>query len=104
MYKCWNCNKEFDEPEIEKTSYEDLYGIDDGLSRNPIDLEVCPYCKSDQVFEIEEPEQEAYICHECKYFYEIDDCHGACTLVKPYTVVSAGDDACEKIEVKDDRV
>lgn len=44
-YYCLNCRKEFDEPEVLVSTYEDLYGISgEFYSKNKVEIEVCPHC------------------------------------------------------------
>lgn len=61
MYKCQNCNKTFNEDEAGEvhTTYEAEYGVSGELaSRSPLNYLVCPYCKSDDLEECEEDEDE----------------------------------------------
>ncbi len=53
-YECESCEKHFEHPHIWKTTYESYYGapID---SHTPLNIEVCPYCKS---LDIEQKEEE----------------------------------------------
>ena len=52
MYKCNNCNCEFEEPRTLKTSYESYYGVSgEFLGSTPLEIEVCPCCE-DNNFEI----------------------------------------------------
>lgn len=45
MYKCEHCNKVFDEPYEEKTTYESLYGVSSEFSDStPLTISSCPYC------------------------------------------------------------
>lgn len=55
MYKCSNCNHEFDQPKEIHTTYESLYGVGSEFgSRTPCTIEVCPHCGDDEIDEIEE--------------------------------------------------
>lgn len=56
MYKCNECEKRFVEPEEEKTTYEIYYGIPEG--RTPLIINKCPYCKSEDIQEMEIKEDE----------------------------------------------
>ncbi len=99
MYYCEMCGKRFEEPDIENRETYYMGGPDpDGHA----DVELCPYCHD---FEIKllTDEDEIGWCKVCKYFYEIDDEHGACTLKKPYTVVGAYSDGCENYEEAPDK-
>jgi len=54
MHYCTNCNKEFDEPRIEKTTYEDYFGVvNEFKNHHSMNLEKCPYCGSDEIEEME---------------------------------------------------
>lgn len=55
MYQCNNCNREFEEPEVEETSYEELYGVASMfLDRHRLLLNTCPYCGTEDIREKEE--------------------------------------------------
>lgn len=50
MYKCRDCKKEFEEPNIKKTTYELYYGVASEFpNHTPLELEVCPFCGSDNI-------------------------------------------------------
>lgn len=52
MWKCGNCGRTFEEPEIELTSWEEYNGVSSLFSNsNPLELEVCPYCGDDGYLE-----------------------------------------------------
>lgn len=52
MYKCYNCEETFNEPIIEKTTYESYYGVSSEFnSRTPLNLSMCPYCGSESIFD-----------------------------------------------------
>ena len=58
-YKCDNCGCEFEEPEEERTTYESYYGVSSLFrDRHSLTLYVCPNCKSEDIDEIEEEEEE----------------------------------------------
>lgn len=48
MYRCPNCGKEFEEPSIRITSYEDYFGIW-YPDRHELILNICPYCGSEEI-------------------------------------------------------
>lgn len=53
MYKCNNCGKIFEEPEIIKTTYEHYYGVSNLLeSRTDLSYEACPYCTDESFDEV----------------------------------------------------
>lgn len=55
MYKCLDCNREFDSPERYQGDCEFFWG------RPTYDYyEGCPYCKSEDIEEISEDEDEKY--------------------------------------------
>ena len=54
MYRCMECDNEFTEPQIEKTTYEDFYEVASQFSnKNEMILEKCPYCGSDDFIALE---------------------------------------------------
>lgn len=66
MYYCENCREEFDEPRIEKTTYEDFYEIGAEFpNKTEMNLEKCPYCGSDEFEEMTKCEQCGEYCREC---------------------------------------
>lgn len=62
MYKCFNCNNIFDEPDFYRTTCEDYYGVGSMFNdRHSMKVEVCPYCRGeyyDEYYECEEEEEE----------------------------------------------
>lgn len=61
MYKCFNCECRFEEPDYEDLSYEEYYGVGSEFPRyshNYFRLKRCPYCGSDEVEEDYEDETE----------------------------------------------
>lgn len=67
MYYCEHCGQEFEEPKIEKTTYEDFYGVGDQFQdKHDMNLEKCPYCGSDEFVEMQ-------ACDKCgEYFSDYD--------------------------------
>lgn len=50
MFKCNSCDRTFEEPVIEKTTYESLYGVASQFPNgNSVEIERCPYCDSDDI-------------------------------------------------------
>lgn len=61
MYKCDNCSERFDEPETEYTTYESYFGVSSLFPNStPMTLQVCPYCGSEDIDEIERPSYDVY--------------------------------------------
>ena len=59
MYRCYNCKAEFDESDVELTSYEDYYGVSSMFrDRHYFSLEVCPNCRSEDIEEIDDEEED----------------------------------------------
>lgn len=56
-YECEDCKRRFETPHIWKTTYESYYGapID---SHTPLNIEVCPYCKSLYIEELDIEDEE----------------------------------------------
>lgn len=53
-YKCWNCNKVFDESEMKtRTEHEEFWG-----APAPIHYNICPHCGEDITDEDEYIEEE----------------------------------------------
>lgn len=58
-YKCYECNREFDEPNEIKTTYEDYYGVGHLFpTRGLMTMYVCPYCGDECIEEIDEFEED----------------------------------------------
>ena len=59
MWVCDNCGAMFDEPELEKDTYENYYGVS-GMFPNShsMTLEVCPCCGSEDIASYCEDEDE----------------------------------------------
>lgn len=58
-YICNECGENFDEPEVEPTTYEDYYGVgSDFIGKNYLEVEICPYCGSEDIDEVDEDEDE----------------------------------------------
>lgn len=67
MYYCEYCKNEFDTPKIEKTTYEEYYGVDDKFAdKHEMLLEKCPHCNSEEFEEME-------TCDRCGEFCRYDD-------------------------------
>lgn len=59
MYHCFNCNEDFYEPEKVHTTYERYYGVSDEFRyHTPMTIDVCPYCGSDEIEEMDDDEEE----------------------------------------------
>lgn len=59
MWKCDNCGALFDEPEVERESYEGYYGVSGMFSdRHYFSIEVCPSCGSEDIDSYCEEEDE----------------------------------------------
>ena len=56
---CKKCKKNFNEPHYKRTSYEDEYGVGSMFpNKTYLAIEICPYCKSDDIEEYEDKEYE----------------------------------------------
>lgn len=65
MYYCMNCKNEFEEPKIEKTTYEEFYGVENEFAEHhSMNLEVCPYCGADEFEEMTTCDRCGEYCHE----------------------------------------
>ena len=59
MYYCHNCKNEFEEPEVEKESFENFYGVSHLFpTQNYFDHKLCPGCGDDDI-------EEMNICDMC---------------------------------------
>lgn len=59
MWKCNNCNYEFDEPNQIETTYEAMYGMASEFGdKTPVTVLICPKCKDEDIEEIKEDEDE----------------------------------------------
>lgn len=59
MFRCYNCDEEFYEPELVHTTYEALYGVSSLLgSRTSCYLNTCPFCGSEEIGEFDEEEED----------------------------------------------
>lgn len=48
MYRCVDCDCIFEEPIIQKFSYEEFYGVASMFDTStPLEIKVCPNCNSD---------------------------------------------------------
>lgn len=55
MYKCRKCNVIFEKPIGLSTTYEKYFGVSDEFdSYTTMYYEVCPYCESEEFYEMEE--------------------------------------------------
>lgn len=53
MFQCNNCNHKFEEPNVNHTSYEALYGVSSLFdSSTHYDQQVCPRCGDDDFDEL----------------------------------------------------
>ena len=51
MYRCNKCQFEFEEPEIENTTYESYYGVANQFSNStPLTLYKCPNCDEENSY------------------------------------------------------
>lgn len=51
MYRCNKCQFEFEEPEIENTTYESYYGVADQFSNSTsLTLYKCPNCDEENSY------------------------------------------------------
>lgn len=58
MYRCDECLEMFEEPIIHETTWESYYGVASEFSNGTyLRLELCPYCGSDVIEEIEKEEE-----------------------------------------------
>lgn len=58
MYICEECGCVFDDPLRVNTTYESFYGVSDSFdSSTPMELNLCPNCRSEEYKEVEEDEQ-----------------------------------------------
>ena len=63
MYYCENCQEEFDESKIEKTTYEDFYEIGAKFpNKTKMILEKCPHCGGEDIIELEKCEKCGEYC------------------------------------------
>lgn len=59
MWVCDNCGAMFDEPELEKDTYENYFGVSSMFSNShSMTLEVCPSCGSEDIASYCEDEDE----------------------------------------------
>lgn len=59
MWVCDNCGAMFDEPELEKDTYENYFGVGSMFSNShSMTLEVCPMCGSEDIASYCEDEDE----------------------------------------------
>ena len=69
MYICNNCDTIFEKPDTKKIYFEDYYKISEIMhSRTPHNLEICPYCKDDDI-------EELVVCDGCGEWYREDELH-----------------------------
>lgn len=58
MYRCVDCDCIFEEPIVQRMSYEDFYGVSSMFDTStPMELNVCPNCSSEYIeenFELKE--------------------------------------------------
>lgn len=55
MYRCGDCDCIFEEPIVQKMSFEDFYGVSSMFDTStPMELNVCPNCSSDCLEVLEE--------------------------------------------------
>lgn len=63
MYRCENCEKLFDEPDIRTETWSDPGVYPSGAGGYPLssydyEIECCPYCESDEFYEKEDDEDD----------------------------------------------
>lgn len=57
-YWCYNCSRKFDDPIVKTTTKARLFGVDEMPNDERITIELCPYCKSDEIDEIVEEDED----------------------------------------------
>ena len=61
MYRCGDCGCIFEEPIVQKMSFEDFYGVSSMFDTStPMELNVCPNCSSDYLEVLEEDGEDEY--------------------------------------------
>ena len=53
MFKCDNCDRHFEHPRIVVTTQGRLFGVPQ-IGDPEIEMKTCPYCFSDEVYEVED--------------------------------------------------
>ena len=56
-YWCYNCSRKFDDTNEKTTTKARLFGVDEMPNDEQITIELCPYCKSDEITEEDEDEE-----------------------------------------------
>lgn len=55
MYRCCNCGEDFYEPDEIRTTCEAYYGVaSDFPNHTSMTLEVCPLCKSEDIYDLDD--------------------------------------------------
>lgn len=66
MYYCNDCKEEFDTPKMEKTTFEEFYGVSNLFpTSHECTLKSCPRCGSDDIEEMETCDKCGEYCLEC---------------------------------------
>lgn len=51
MYWCYNCEKNFEYPIVQRTTQARLFGVETMPTDENITVLICPYCKSEEIEE-----------------------------------------------------
>ena len=75
MFKCRNCEEQFETPERKNIIAEDYLGISNMFPNTTrMDLFVCPCCGDDDLEELEQ-------CEMCEEWYSSDDLHDTTEMI-----------------------
>ena len=58
MYRCNDCTATFDEPDEQVWNAADYYGVEKNGHDQMLHINVCPYCGSEDIDEIDDEETE----------------------------------------------
>lgn len=73
MWYCRTCKREFEEPEVERESFEMFYGVSHLFpTQNYFDHEICPLCGDDDIEEM----RECDYCEEWNLEDDLEDTEG----------------------------
>lgn len=58
MYWCYNCEKNFEYPIVQRTTQARLFGVETMPTDEKIEVLLCPFCKSDEITKEVENEED----------------------------------------------
>ena len=58
MYKCNDCRETFEEPNIHTWNAADYYGVEKNGHDQMLQIDVCPFCGSEDIEELDDEETE----------------------------------------------